>query len=129
MIKYIYYTWENVKNPNKNNKLKTSAPTQNKELKLSGGSYSVSDIQDYFEYILKKHGKKSDNLPISIYENMTVHRITFKIKTEYYLKLLTPETTKLPGSAKSKINKDENGENVSDLEITEVVLVHCNIVN
>ena len=60
---------------------------------------------------------------------MTVHRITFKIKTEYYLKLLTPETTKLPGSAKSKINKDENGENVSDLELTEVVLVHCNIVN
>ena len=125
----IYYTWKNMKKSYKNNRFKISAPTWNEEFELPDGSYSVSDIQDYFEYILKKHGKKSDNLPISIYENMTVHRITFKIKTEYYLKLLTPETTKLPGSAKSKINKDENGENVSDLEITEVVLVHCNIVN
>ena len=108
--------------------MKTSAPTWNKEFKLSGGSYSVSDIQDYFEYILKKHVKKSDNLLISIYEKMIVNRIPFKIKTEYYLNLLTPEKTKLPGSTKSKINKNENGENVSDLEITEVVLVHCNIV-
>ena len=50
----------------------------------------------------------------------------FKIKTGYYLELLTPETMKLLGSNKSKITKNKNGEN---LEITEVVLVHCNIVN
>ena len=55
--------------------------------------------------------------------------ITFKIKTDYYLELLTPEKMKLLGSTKSKINKDENGGNVPHLEITEVVLVHCNIVN
>ena len=57
------------------------------------------------------------------------NRITFKIKTEYYLELLTPETMKLLGSPKSKIIEDENGENVPHLEITEIVLMHCNIVN
>ena len=64
-----------------------------------------------------------------IYVNKIENRITFKIKTGYYLELLTPETMKLLGSTKSKITKDENGENVPHLEITEVVLVHCNIVN
>ena len=53
----------------------------------------------------------------------------FKIKTKYYLELLTPETMKLLGSTKRKITKDQNGENVPHLEITEVVLIHCNIVN
>ena len=66
---------------------------------------------------------------IRIYINKIENRITFKIKTGYYLELLTPETMKLLGSTKSKITKDENGENVPHLEITEVVLVHCNIVN
>ena len=61
--------------------------------------------------------------------NKIVNRITFKIKTGYYLELLTPETMKLLGNTKKKINKDENGENVLHLEITEVVLVHCNILN
>ena len=53
----------------------------------------------------------------------------FKIKTGYYLEFLMPETRKLLGSTKRKITKDENGENVPHLEITEVILVHCNIVN
>ena len=64
-----------------------------------------------------------------IYVNKIENRITFKIKTEYYLELLVPETMKLLGSTKSKINKDKNGENVSHLENTEIILVHCNIVN
>ena len=64
-----------------------------------------------------------------IYLNKTENRITFKIKTIYYLKFLTPATMKLLNSTKSKITKDENGENVRHLEITEVVLVNCNIVN
>ena len=55
--------------------------------------------------------------------------MTFKIKIGYYLELLTPETMKFLGSTTSKITKDENGKNVSHLEITEVVLIHCNIVN
>ena len=57
------------------------------------------------------------------------NRITFKIKTGYYLELLTSETVKLLGSISNKITKDENDENVLHLEITEIVLVHCNIVN
>ena len=64
-----------------------------------------------------------------IYVNKIEDKITFKIKTGYYLELLTPETMKLLGSTKSKITKDENGENVPHLEITEVVLIYCNIVN
>ena len=62
---------------------------------------------------------------ISIIEN----RIMFKIKTGYYLELLTPKTMKLLGSTKRKITKDKNGEKVPYLEITEVVLIHFNIVN
>ena len=64
-----------------------------------------------------------------IYVYKLEDRITFKIKTGSYIELLTPKKMKLLGSTKSKIAKDENGENVPDLEITEVVLVHCNIVN
>ena len=59
-----------------------------------------------------------------IYVNKLEKRITFKIKTRYYLKLLMRETIKLLGSTKSKITKDENGENVPHLGITEVILVH-----
>ena len=125
----IYYTWKNIKKSYKNNKFKISAPTWNEEFELPDGSYSVSDIQDYFKYILKKHETVTDNPSIRIYVNKIENRITFKIKTGYYLELLTPETMKLLGSTKSKITKDENGENVPYLEITEVVLVHCNIVN
>ena len=62
-----------------------------------------------------------------IYVNETESRTTFKIKTGYYLELLTPESIKLLASTKSKINKDENGEKVPHLEITEVI--HCNVVN
>ena len=62
------------------------------------GSYSVSDIQDYFEYIIKKHDTVAGNSPIRIYENKIENRIIFKIKTGYYLELLTPETMKLFGS-------------------------------
>ena len=64
-----------------------------------------------------------------MYVNKTENRITFIIKTGYDLELLTTETMKLLGGTVNKINKDKNGENVPHLEITEVLLVHCNIVN
>ena len=61
--------------------------------------------------------------------NKRENRMTFKLITGYYLKLLTPEMMKLLGSTKNKITKDENGQNVPHLEITKVVLVHCDIIN
>ena len=64
-----------------------------------------------------------------MYVNKIENRVTSKIKNGYSLELLTPETMKLLGSTKNKINKDKNGENVSHLEITKMVLVHCDIVN
>ena len=70
--------------------------------------------------------KFTDNSPARIYGNKIENRITFTIKTEYYLQFLMPEMMKLFGSNKSKITKDETGENVPRLEITEV---HCNVVN
>ena len=113
-----------------NNKLKISSPTWwNDKFELPDGSYSVSDIQDYFEYILKKHNEKINNPSIKIYISKIENRITFKIKTGYYLELLTSETMKLLGSFQNKIGNNKNDENVPHLEITEVKLVHCNIVN
>ena len=125
----IYYTWKNIKDTYNNNKFKISAPTWNEEFKLPDGSYSVSDIQDYFEYIMKKHGEDIDKPSVMIYVNKIENRVTFKIKSGYSLELLSPETMKSLGSTENKITKDKNGENVPHLEITEVVLVLCNIVN
>ena len=125
----IYYTWKNVKCSYNNNKFKISAPTWSEEFELSDGSYSVSDIQDYFEYILKKHRESVDNPSIRMYINRIENRITFKFKNGYYLELLTPETMKLLGSTESKITKDKNSKNVPHLEIVELVLLHCNLVN
>ena len=125
----IYYTWNNIKSSYNNNKFKISVPTWNEEFTLPDGSYSVSDIQDYFQYILRKHGENTGKPLIQIHVNKIENRITFKIKKGYSLELLTKETMKLFGSTKNKITKDKNGENLSHLENTEVVLVHCNMIN
>ena len=106
-----YYTWKNIKKLCQNNKFRISAPTWNEEFELPDGSYSISDIQDYLEYILTKHGEKKINPSIKIYINNIKNRITFKIKTGHYLELLTPERRKLLGNIKSKIKKCKNGEN------------------
>ena len=125
----IYYTWKNIKSPYNNNKFKISPPTWNDKFEVPDGSYSVSDIQDYFDFILKKHGEGIDKPSVQIYVNKIENRVTFKIKNGYSLELLTPETMKLLGSTKNKITENKYGENVPHLEITEVVLVHCDIVN
>ena len=125
----IRYTWKNIKKLYKNIKFKVSAPTRNDKFELFGGSYSVSDIQDYFGYVLKNHEQKTDNPSIKLNVNKKENKITFRIKAGYYLELLIPETMKLLRSTKSKTTKDKNGENVPRLEIIEVVSAHCNIVN
>ena len=86
-----------------NNKFKI-APTSNKEFELPDRSYFVPDVPDYFEYILKKHGEKTNNLSIRIYLNKIEIRTMFKIKTEYYVKIFLAETILL-GSNKSDITK------------------------
>ena len=116
----IYYTWKNIKSSHNNNKFKISAPTWNDKSELPDGLYSVSNIQDYFEHILKKHGENIDKPSVKIYVNKIENRITFTIKKGYSFELLTLETMKLLGSTENKITKDKNVENVPHLEITEV---------
>ena len=81
----IHYTWKNIKSSYNNNKLKISAQTWNGRFTLPDGSYSISDIQDYFECILKKHRENTDKLSIQIYINKIENRITYKIKTDIAL--------------------------------------------
>ena len=93
----IYYTWKNIKSEYSNNKFKISAPTWNDEFNLPDGFYSVSDVQDYFKYIIKNHETIADNPPVQLYVNKIKNRIVFKIKTGYKLELLTKETIRLLG--------------------------------
>ena len=80
----ICYTWTNIKSSYNNNKFKISAPTWNDEFELPDGYYSVSDIQDYFKYILKKHGKNINKPSVQIYVNIGLH---LQLKLELHLKL------------------------------------------
>ena len=96
---------------------------------MSDGCYSISDIQEYFEFIIKKHKTLTENPPIQIYPNKIKNRIVFKIKTGYKLEILSPETMKLLGSAKKDIDTDQGGEDVPKLESVDVILVHCNLVS
>ena len=116
------------KNPNKNmvQKFKISAPTWNETFDLPDELYNISEIQDYIEYIIKKHKTIGETAPILIYANTITNRIVFKIKIGYKLKLLSKETMKLLGSTKDTIDADKSSENVPRLEN---VLVHCNLVN
>ena len=101
----IYYTWKNIKSEYNNNKFKISAPTWNDTFDLPDGSYSIADIQDYFEFIIKKHETLTENPPIQIYPNKIRNRIVFIIKSGYKLELLTPETMNLLGSTKKLLIK------------------------
>ena len=83
----IYYTWKNIKSEYNNNKFKISAPTWNDTFDLPDGSYSIADIQDYFEFIIKKHETLTEDPPVEIYLNKIKNRIAFKIKTGYKLEL------------------------------------------
>ena len=91
----IYYTCKNVKSIYKNNKFKISAPTWSQKFDLPHGSYNIPEIQDYFEYIIKKHQTIAETAPILIYANNITNRIVFKTKTGYKLELLSEETMKL----------------------------------
>ena len=125
----IYYNWKNVKSIYKNNRFKISTPTWNETFDLPDGSYNIPAIQNYFDYIIKKHETITNTAPILIYANKISNRIVFKIKTGYKSELLSKETMKLLGSTSNIVDADKNSENVPILENVEVVLVHCNLVN
>ena len=125
----IYYTWKNVKSDYNNNKFKISAPTWNDTFDVPDGSYSIADLQNYFQYIIKKHETITDVSPVLIYVNEINNRIVFRIKSGYKLELLSKETIKLLGSMSNSIDKDKNSELVPKLESVDLVLVHCNVVN
>ena len=109
--------------------LKYQQPTWNETFDLPDGLYNLSQIQDYIEYMIKKHETIGENAPILIYANTINNRIVFKVKSGYKLELLSKETMKLLGSTSSIIDADKNSEKVPRLKNVEVVLVHCNLVN
>ena len=106
----IYYTWKNVNYLYNNKKFKIFPPTWNDELDLPDGSYSISDIQDYFEFIIKKHETLAENPPIEIYPYKIKNRIVFKVKTDtnknYYLqKRLNYQRVEIKALIKKKMEK------------------------
>ena len=107
---------ENIRKQYKNNKLKIIVPTRNDKFELPDRSYSVSDIQDYFEFIIKKHETLTKIPPIHVYINRINIWLVFKIKDGDKRELQMPETLELFGSPKKLIEKARNGENLPCLE-------------
>ena len=71
---------------------------------LPDGSYFIAKIQDYFEFIIKKHKTLTENPPVQIYANKIQNRIVFKVKTGYKLELLSSETMKLLGTTSKGVD-------------------------
>ena len=130
-LKSLYYTLKNIKSHTKtiNLKYQHQRGVINLNFLMDHFLYQISKIILKFIYIMKRHEKVADDPPIRIYVNKIENWITFKIKTGYYLELLTTEMMKLLESTKNKITKDKNCENIPHLKITKVVLDKCNIAN
>ena len=96
---------------------------------MPDGLYSISDIQDCFEYIIKKHETIANNSPIQICIKKIKNHVVFRIKKCYKLELLSKETMRLIASTEKVIDIDKNGENVPKLEIVDVILMHYNVIN
>ena len=97
--------------------VKIITPTRNDKFELPDGSYSVSDIQDYIEFIIKKHETLTTIPPIHVYINRINNRLAFKLKDWYNLESQMPETMKLFGSTKKLIGKTENAENAEKVQV------------
>ena len=122
----IYYTQKNIKFAYNNNKFKISAPTWNDKFDLPNGSYSISDIQDYFEFIIKKHETLTENFPLQIYTNKIKNRIVFKTKTGYKLELLSTETMNQQGVQKKtliKIKLEKMCQNQNLLKLFQCIVI------
>ena len=125
----IYYIWKNIKSDYNNNKFKISAPTWNDTFDVHDGSYAIAALQNYFEYIIKKHENIADVSPVLIYVNEINNRTVFKIKSGCKLELSSKETMRLLGSSADTIDGDKNSELVPKLESVDLHLVHCNLLN
>ena len=106
----IYNTWKNITSEYNNNKFKISGPTQNETFDLSDGFYSIDDIQEYFEFIIKNYKTLTEDSAVEIYLNRIKNIIVFKIKTGYNLELLTIRLNemKLLRSTKKVVDQDKN---------------------
>ena len=127
----IYYTWKNIKSEYNNNKFKISAPTWNDTFDLPNGSFYIADIQDYFEFIIRKQKTLTENAPVQIYPNKIKNRIVFKMKTEYKLELLTPETMKMLGSTNKDIDKikmEKLYQNQNLLKFFQCIVIQLKII-
>ena len=113
---------KNIRKQYKNNKLKIIASTWSDEFELPDGCY-------YVLCIIKKHETLTIVPPIHLYINRINNRLVFKIKDRYKLELQTPKTMKSFGSTKKLIDKIRNGEKVPSLEVVEVVLAQCNLLD
>ena len=117
-------------------KFKVIDPTWNDEFKFSDGSYFVSPTQDYDEYIIKRHETVATIPPIRVYFHVFMYScihlyscLVFKVKDRFKLELQTPETTWLFGKTEKSIDNTKNAEIVTSLEVVEVVLVQCNLID
>ena len=91
--------------------------------------YSIAEIQNYFEFLIKKHETLAGNPSVQIYPNEIKNRIVFKVKTGYELELSSSKTMKLLGSSKNDVDQDNDGEDIPKLESVKVVLVYFNRAN
>ena len=123
----IYYTWKNIKTSYGNKKFKMWKRTWVKNLNYLMDLIKLSDIQDYLlstSSCSMKHWLINRQFR---YTSTKFKGVTLKIKTGSCLEHLTPETLKLLGSTEKRITKDKKGERLPQIEVTEVILVHCNI--
>ena len=103
----IYYTWKKITKQYENNKHKIIALTWHDEFEVPDGSYSVSNIQDYVEYVTKKHETLIIVPSIHVYINRVNNRLLFKIKVGYKLELQTLKTMALFGSTEKIIGENQ----------------------
>ena len=93
----IYYTLKNIKLAYSNNKFKISAPTWNDTFDLPDGSYPIADIEDYFEFIIKKHKTLTENPPVQIYPNKIKNRIVFLNKNRIQIRIIISRNDEIIG--------------------------------
>ena len=122
----IYYTWKNINLEYNNTKFKISPPTWNDILELPDGSYLIADIQNYFEFIIKKHKTTTENAPVQTYPNKIKNIIVFKIKAGYKLEFLTPKTMKLLGSRKKMLTNIKMEKIYQNYNLLK--LFHCIVI-